>query len=95
MGVYYPAIRYLQTRADFQVALNFWLQEYANLLKISAAGARLFESMDALATAFDSGALDFIMAPPILLAQSIKRHQWADGFVGTTVDANSEYGTLF
>ncbi len=94
MGVYYPAIRYLQTRVDFQVALNFWLQEYANILNISPAEARLFENMETLAVAFDSRELDFVMSPPILIAQFIRRSQLADGFVGTNVDGNSQYETL-
>jgi phosphonate transport system substrate-binding protein len=41
--------------------------------------------------AFNNGELDFIMAPPILLAEHIGRDKLADGFVGTSTDG-SEYG---
>lgn len=94
MGVYYPAIRHLQTRADFQVAINFWLDEYADLLNLESAEAFMFESIESLKYAFEVGELDFIMAPPILLAKNIERSHLADGFVGTSVDGNSEYGTV-
>lgn len=93
MGVYYPSIANLVTRADFQVAINMWLEEFSDPLRLSPTQAILFDDMDSLQQAFVGGELDFIMAPPLLLAQHIDRHLLADGFVGTASDG-TEYGML-
>ena len=93
MGVYYPSIANLVTRADFQVAINVWLEEFSSPLKLSPSRAILFDDMDSLKQAFAAGELDFIMAPPLLLAAHIDRKLLADGFVGTASDG-TEYGMV-
>jgi ABC-type phosphate/phosphonate transport system substrate-binding protein len=93
MGVYYPSIANLVTRADFHVAINLWLEEFSAPLQLSPAQAILFDDIDSLHEAFVSGELDFIMAPPLLLAKHIERELLADGFVGTAADG-TEYGML-
>jgi ABC-type phosphate/phosphonate transport system substrate-binding protein len=93
MGVYYLAIKNLVSRVDFEVALNFWLQEISRSVNFQSANARLFDSISDMRTAFDNGELDFVLAPPILLAKHFNRNSLAEGFVGTTLDGNS-YGTV-
>lgn len=93
MGVYYPSIANLVTRADFQVAINIWLAEFSGPLQLSPTRAILFEDMDSLRQAFIAGELDFIMAPPLLLAKHIERSLLADGFVGTASDG-TRYGMV-
>ncbi|OAI17849.1 hypothetical protein A1359_05605 [Methylomonas lenta] len=93
MGIYYPSIANLVTRADFQVAINVWLEEFSDPLQLSPSRAILFEDMDSLKQAFVAGELDFIMAPPLLLAKHIDRSLLADGFVGTASDG-TEYGMV-
>ena len=93
MGAYYPSIANLVTRADFHVAINLWLQEFSAPLQLSPAHAVLFDDIDSLHEAFVAGELDFIMAPPLLLAKHIERELLADGFVGTAADG-TEYGML-
>lgn len=93
MGIYYPSIANLVTRADFQVAINVWLEEFSDPLQLTPTRAILFENMDSLKQAFVAGELDFIMAPPLLLAKHIDRSLLADGFVGTASDG-TEYGMV-
>jgi ABC-type phosphate/phosphonate transport system substrate-binding protein len=93
MGIYYPSIANLVTRADFQVAINIWLEEFSDPMQLSPSRAILFEDMDSLKQAFVAGELDFIMAPPLLLAKHIDRRLLADGFVGTASDG-TEYGMV-
>lgn len=93
MGVYYPSIANLVTRADFQVAINIWLAEFSDPLQLSPTQAILFEDMKSLRQAFIAGELDFIMAPPLLLAKYIDRSLLADGFVGTASDG-TQYGMV-
>lgn len=92
MGVYYPSITNLVTRTDFQVAINFWLEEFGPGLGLQPIKAVLYDDVTSLKQAFESHELDFIMAPPILLAKHFQRGLLADGFVGTSVDG-SAYGT--
>lgn len=93
MGVYYPSIANIVTRADFQVAINIWLAEFSGPLQLSPSQAILFDDMDSLKQAFVVGELDFILAPPLLLAKHIDRSLLADGFVGTASDG-TEYGMV-
>ncbi len=82
IGFYYPAIVNLVTRADYQVAVNFLVEG----LGLKSTQARLFDDITELKQAFDKNELDFIMAPPVLLAKHIDRDKLADGFVGTSAN---------
>lgn len=93
MGVYYPSIKNLVSRVDFEVAINFWLQEISYSVNFKSTNAKLFDSISGMREAFDKGELDFVLAPPLLLAKYFNRDSLADGFVGTTLDGKS-YGTV-
>lgn len=92
MGVYFPSIINLVTRADFQAAINFWLEEFGPGLGLQPIEAMLYDDITSLKQAFEQHELDFVMAPPILLAKHFQRDLLADGFVGTSLDG-SAYGT--
>jgi phosphonate transport system substrate-binding protein len=69
------------------VAFNYWLEKFGPPLNLSPTKASLFDNMDVMRQAFENGELDFILAPPILLAKQINRDKLADGFVGASLNA--------
>jgi len=93
MGVYYPSIKNVANRVDFEVAINFWLQELKQSVHFQSASARLFDNISDMRMAFDNGELDFILAPPLSLAKHFNRGKLADGFVGIAMDGK-DYGTV-
>ncbi len=93
MGVYYLSIKNLTVRVDFEVAMNFWLQEVKNSTQFQSTDARLFDNIAEMRVAFDKGELDFVLAPPLSLAKYFDRAQLADGFVGTALNG-VDYGTV-
>lgn len=93
MGVYYPSIKNLTHRVDFEVAINFWLQEMRQSADFQSTDARLFDNISDMRIAFDKGELDFVLAPPLSLAKHFNRAKLTDGFVGTALDG-TDYGTL-
>ena len=88
MGVYFPSIKNLVSRTDFEVALNFWIQEVSQIIAFQAVNAQLFDNIADMNAAFERNELDFVLAPPILLAKYFDRAKLTDGFVGTAVSGN-------
>ncbi len=93
VGVYSPSIADLNMRTDLQVAFNYWLEKFGPPLNFNPTKASLFDNVATLRQAFDNGELDFILAPPVLLAKHINREKLTDGFVGTSPNA-SDNGTV-
>lgn len=93
MGIYFPSIKNLVSRADFEIALNYWLQETNQLLEVKITNAKLYDNIFEMRDAFDRGELDFVLAPPYLLAKYFDRAKLTDGFVGTSLDGQ-EHGTV-
>jgi phosphonate transport system substrate-binding protein len=93
MGVYYPSIKNIVSRVDFDIALNYWLQEINSSLFFQSANAKLFDDILDMRDAMERGELDFVLAPPFLLAKYFNRSKLTDGFVGTALDG-TDYGTV-
>ena len=73
MGVYYPSIKNIVSRKDFEVALNFWIEEVSHLIAFKAVNARLFDNITDMRDALMQNDLDFVLAPPILMANIFAR----------------------
>lgn len=83
MGFYAPSILDGPNRTDVEISLSFWAQELAFQLKhINSAPIKLFNDIDEMQTAFASGQLDLIIAPPLEIARNFNRADLVDGFMG-------------
>lgn len=93
MGIYYPSVKSLISRVDFEVALDVWLQELSRAAGLEPASAKLFDEIAIMSEATRRGELDFVLAPPLLLAKYFDRWQLAEGYTSTTLDGN-HYGMV-
>jgi len=82
LGIFYPPISDTASRADVVVAFSLWVQEQAASLGVRAADVRLFDSIDDMSDAFDTGAINVISAPPLTIALHFKRENLTDGYIG-------------
>ncbi|MDO9163976.1 MAG: PhnD/SsuA/transferrin family substrate-binding protein [Methylococcaceae bacterium] len=82
LGIYYPPISDNVSRADVVVSFSLWVQEQAKSVGVKAADVMLFDSIEEMSEAFDSGIINIISAPPLSIALHFKRENLADGFYG-------------
>lgn len=82
LGIFYPPISDGASRADVVVAFSLWVQEQAASVGVRAADVMLYDSIDDMSAAFDSGAINVISAPPLTIALHFKRENLADGYIG-------------
>ncbi len=93
MGWYYPSINAMISRTDFQIALEFWGQEFNKLTDIGASKSQMFNRMDKMQSAFNKGEINIIVAPPLLIAKFFSPDELANGFVGTS-QSGMPYGMI-
>lgn len=82
LGIYYPPISDNVSRADVVVSFSLWVQEQANSVGVKAADVMLFDSIEEMSQAFDTGIINIISAPPLSIALHFNRENLADGFYG-------------
>jgi len=82
LGIYYPPISDNVSRADVVVSFSLWVQEQAESVGVKAADVMLFDSIEEMSEAFDSGIINIISAPPLSIALHFSRENLADGFYG-------------
>ena len=83
-GWYFPSINNSVSRTDFQVALDFWMQEFTQNLDIKHTEVKLFDRIDEMLSAYKKGDLSLIIVPPLLLVKYFELNTLADGF--TTIN---------
>lgn len=82
LGIYYPPISDNVSRADVVVSFSLWVQEQAKSVGVKAADVMLFDSIEEMSQAFDTGIINIISAPPLSIALHFNRENLADGFYG-------------
>ena len=82
LGIFYPPISDSASRADVAVSFSLWMQEQAASVGVRAADVMLFDSIEDMSAAFDTGVINLISAPPLTIALHFKRENLSDGFIG-------------
>jgi hypothetical protein len=93
MGVYYPSFKNLASRVDLEIGVNFWLENVNKTLNLQTANAKFYNDILEMRDAHQNGELDFVWAPPLLLAKHFNQTQLTDGFVGSPANGR-DYGAV-
>jgi len=85
MGFYYPSLSNISNKTDIQVSLNYWVAELTNKLGFKNVSSHIFDDTASLKSAFDTGKIDMVIAPPLLISMFFDKKLLYDGFVGVQV----------
>ena len=82
LGIFYPPISDTASRADVGVSFSLWVKEQASSVGVRAADVMLFDDIDEMSAAFETGMINLISAPPLTVALHFKRNSLSEGLVG-------------
>ena len=88
MGFYVPSITEIASLSDIEVSMNFWVKDFITVearkrgIEVFDSRALLFDNIIDIHDALIRGELDFVIAPPMLLAKFFQRSELQDGFTG-------------
>jgi len=85
MGFYYPPLSNISNKTDIQVSLNYWVTELTSSSGLKNVSSHLFDDIVSLKSAFETGEIDMVIAPPLLLSIFFNKELLHEGFVGVQV----------
>ncbi|BCG65949.1 MAG: hypothetical protein methR_P3821 [Methyloprofundus sp.] len=93
IGWYFPGINKKVSRTDFQIAINFWMDEFGKPQGIEDINSRLFDSVEKMKIAFNNSELDYIVAPPLLFVKYFDMHKVTKGIIAKNI-TGKPYGVV-
>ncbi len=84
VGFYYPSIRTMASRLEFEAAVKLWLEDITQKIQLTPVNVMLFDTPEAMRKAFEQGDIALIVGSPYILAKYFNRADLAACLSGTT-----------